>query len=74
MRDAAAIDPWGRVVAKVTDRQGRRSTLLADLPLGTHDSPFVRLGDWVGWLCLGALGAFVLVSRSRRIRLETHVL
>ena len=74
MRDAAAIDPWGRVVAKVIDRQGRRSTLLADLPLGTHDTPFVRLGDWVGWLCLGALAAFVLVSRSRRIGLETHVL
>jgi apolipoprotein N-acyltransferase len=52
MRDAAAIDPWGRVVAKVVDRDGRRSTLLAELPWGSHDGLYVRLGEWVGWLCL----------------------
>jgi apolipoprotein N-acyltransferase len=52
MRDAAAIDPWGRVVAKEIDREGRRSTLIADLPWGAHDAVYVRLG--IGWAGLAS--------------------
>jgi apolipoprotein N-acyltransferase len=70
MRDAAAIDPWGRVIAKVIDRNGRRSTLIADLPLGSHDSVLVYLGDWMGWLCLGGLAVFVITSSARRFRVR----
>jgi apolipoprotein N-acyltransferase len=70
MRDVAAIDPWGRVVAKVVDRNGRRSTLIADLPPGSHDSILVHLGDWTGWLCLGGLAVFVITSSARRIRVR----
>lgn len=68
MRDAAAIDPWGRVVEKVVDPSGRRSTLIADLPLGTHDSLSVRWGDWIGWLCVATLAVFVAASGLQRIR------
>jgi apolipoprotein N-acyltransferase len=67
MRGAAAVDPWGRVVARVVDRKGRRSTLIAELPLGTHDSPLVFLGDWIGWLCLGAFTLLLGLSASQRI-------
>lgn len=70
MRDAAAIDPWGRVVTKVVDRDGRRSTLIADLPPGSHDGILVYLGDWMGWLCLGGLAVFVITSSARRIRVR----
>jgi apolipoprotein N-acyltransferase len=65
MRGAAAVDPWGRVVAKVVDRRGRRSTLLAELPAGRHDGPAVRLGDWTGWAAVAAVAAFAL-RRARR--------
>jgi apolipoprotein N-acyltransferase len=70
MRDAAAIDPWGRVAAKEVDPSGRCSTLIADLPLGSHDSVLVYWGDWMGWLCLGGLAVFVITSSTRRIRVR----
>ncbi len=66
MRGAAAVDPWGRIVASVVDRNGRRSTLITDLPLGTHNSPLVYLGDWVDWLCLGGLTIRLIFSGGRR--------
>jgi len=68
MRDAAAVDPWGRIVARTVDRDGRRSTLIADLPLGTHNGILVRLGDWVGWLCLGGMTTLLIFSAYRRYR------
>jgi apolipoprotein N-acyltransferase len=64
MRDATAIDPWGRVVAKEVDKRGRRSTLVADLPLGTHDTLFVRLGDWAAFLCAAGWVALRLTRRA----------
>jgi apolipoprotein N-acyltransferase len=68
MRDAAAVDPWGRIVARTVDRDGRRSTLIADLPLGKHNGILVRLGDWVGWLCLGGMTTLLIFSACRRYR------
>ena len=68
MRDAAAVDPWGRVAGKIIDRQGRRSTLIADLPPGTGQSPYVRLGDWAGWLATAVSASFVILSSIGRRR------
>jgi apolipoprotein N-acyltransferase len=68
MRDAAVIDPWGRVVAKVVDPAGRRSTLIADVPPGTHDALLVRFGDWLGWLCLAAAALLLFADPQSPLR------
>ena len=48
--DSAVIDPWGRVLTKTVDPDGRtQETLVADVPLGSGRSPWVSFGNWFGW-------------------------
>jgi apolipoprotein N-acyltransferase len=62
--DSAIIDPWGRVKKLTTDPSGRgQRTLVADVPLGSGKSPFVSLGDWVGWLALLATAGVVVTAK-----------
>lgn len=66
--DSAIIDPWGRVLTRATAWDGGlRATLVADVPLGQADSPWVRYGDWFGWLAVaaaaGALGSLRVAAR-----------
>jgi apolipoprotein N-acyltransferase len=56
--DSAIIDPYGRILAYDSSPQGRETVLIADIPLGTGDSIYVSLGDWVGWICLAGLAFF----------------
>ena len=59
--DSAVIDPYGRVVAVATEPQGGKSTLVADVPLGSGKGTLSsKLGDWVGWLSLVGLVAFTV--------------
>jgi apolipoprotein N-acyltransferase len=32
-------------------------------------TPFVRLGDWIGWICVAAAALFVLYPKALRARL-----
>ena len=48
--DSAIIDPYGRIVARHVTPDGSQATLLADIPVGRGDSPWVRYGNWFGWL------------------------
>ena len=36
------------------------AALSADMPLGSADAPAIRLGDWVGWLCV--MGMVILAA------------
>jgi apolipoprotein N-acyltransferase len=75
--DSAIIDPWGRVLAlelnawsvAETEANARGETppalLVADVPPGSADSLYVRLGDWVGWVTLLATAVFFLFSLRR---------
>jgi apolipoprotein N-acyltransferase len=53
--DSVLTDPHGRILAHDSSPQGHETILMADLPLGTGDSIYVTLGDWVGWICLAGL-------------------
>ena len=65
--DSAVIDPYGRVLAKAASMDGGlQATLVAAVPLGSGDSPWVSLGDWLGWACVG--GAVVLAAGGWRVR------
>ncbi|HET7654269.1 MAG TPA: nitrilase-related carbon-nitrogen hydrolase [Acidimicrobiales bacterium] len=67
--DSAIIDPWGRVVARTVDPDGRtQATLVADIPLGSGTSPWVSFGNWLGWLTVFATGVLLVGSFSLRWR------
>lgn len=36
---------------------------MTDVPLGTGNTPYSRLGDWVGWLSLMGMVFFMVPNR-----------
>lgn len=69
--DSAIIDQWGRIITSTTNPSGQvQKTLVADVTMGSGDSPFVRLGDWFGWLAVAGMlvvmGASRLTARRQR--------
>jgi apolipoprotein N-acyltransferase len=67
--DSAIIDPWGRVLTSTVDPGGdTQATLVADVPLGSGDSPWVRYGNWFGWITVAATLAFAVLGTTTRIR------
>ena len=67
--DSAIIDPWGRIVARTVDPDGETSaTLVADVPLGTGQSPWVTFGDWFGWLVVTGAAALSGLGVVLRVR------
>ena len=58
--DSAIVDPYGRILARAVTPEGEQAVLVADVPLGSADAPVIRLGDWVGWLCV--VGMVILAA------------
>jgi apolipoprotein N-acyltransferase len=66
--DSAIIDPWGRILDRsIATGGGGQATLIADVPLGSGDSPWVRWGDWFGWLTVVGMLAFAALSIRARL-------
>ena len=61
----AIVDPTGRIVARTAERE--KTVLVSDVPLIDSDTttPYLRFGDWFGWLSLG-----LLALGSARLRLR----
>jgi apolipoprotein N-acyltransferase len=57
--DSVIVDPYGRILSLASSSQGKEALVMADVPIGTADTPQVFLGDWVGWLCL--IGMVILM-------------
>ncbi len=70
--DSAIVDPYGRVLEWAVTPQGSQATLVADVPLGTADSLYVKLGDWVGWLCLAGLIFFTVFMPVTMRRMQAR--
>ncbi len=63
------VDPYGRILADQMTPNGGPLTIAADVPLGTPNASYTRLGDWVGWLALvGWIGSMVYQSADERRR------
>ena len=64
----AAIDPWGRVVARIPRKE--RSTLVAPYALISATTFYTRHGDWFAYACaiilLGALLDRSVLSKYRK--------
>ena len=67
--DSVILDPYGRVLDKVGDlaRGAAGHPRRRRCRSGEGRSPWVSLGDWLGWLCVaGTVGVLGLALRSRR--------
>ena len=49
---AAIIDPYGRQVALEFNQEDSQVTLVEDVPLGSGNTIYLYLGDWLGWISL----------------------
>ena len=58
--DSAVIDPYGRIVSAAVSTEAQRAVLVANVALGTASALQIRLGDWIGWLCVAGLAFFAL--------------
>jgi apolipoprotein N-acyltransferase len=56
-RDSVIVDGYGAMVASVVTPQGSEAVLVADVAARPGVPFAARAGDWVGWLCLGAMVA-----------------
>jgi len=76
--DTAIVDPYGRLLARnvnplsmaearrvTATRELAAQTLIADVPLATGPTVTTRLGDWMGWL---AIGAMLVAAGSQVVR------
>jgi apolipoprotein N-acyltransferase len=66
--DSSVIDPYGRIIDRHLSKGGSRSTLVGDIPAGSGDTLYVTYGDWLGWLCVAALLAFLVLGLTSRLR------
>jgi apolipoprotein N-acyltransferase len=73
---SAIVDPYGRILARRSGApEGSAFALLADVPLGTGNTFFSRVGDWVGWLSLAGFAFFIFlpeVIKRRQTREAKH--
>src|SRR3954470_13066199 len=60
---SAFVDASGRVLQRIERNQ--RGVLLADVPMLEGTTPYEVLGDWPGWIALGAIVLVVVRSRKR---------
>jgi apolipoprotein N-acyltransferase len=66
--DSAIIDPYGRILSRRVSPEGSQATLIADVPLGTGDSIWVRHGNWFGWLTVAGTVLVIALGHARRRR------
>jgi apolipoprotein N-acyltransferase len=61
------IDPYGRILAQYLNEEGEKTYLVMDVPLGNPNTPYLMLGDWLGWVSLAGYVYFmVFMSRVKK--------
>jgi apolipoprotein N-acyltransferase len=60
--DSAIVDPYGHILEEKVSTEPTEAILIADVPLGTADSFYLKTGDALGWLALAGLAFFTLFS------------
>jgi apolipoprotein N-acyltransferase len=56
-RDSVVVDGFGAIAASAITPDGSAAVLVADVAVRSGVPLAARWGDWVGWLCVGALVA-----------------
>jgi len=54
------VDPYGRILDHTASDTPTRDLIIADVAVGTADSLYIQLGDWLGWLSLAGFIFFII--------------
>lgn len=57
--DSAIIDPYGNIIEKYVSTEPAAALLTGSVPPGSANTLNMKMGDWVGWLCLTGMAFFV---------------
>ncbi len=68
--DSAIVDANGAIIVNTDDLNayGGTAVLVADVHLGPRNAPFLLLGNWIGWLCVGATIVLIVLAVSAGLR------
>lgn len=58
--NSAIVDPYGRMLKLSITPEGSSATLVADVRLGSGNTLYSKLGDWLGWLSLAGFVFFAV--------------
>ena len=62
--DSAIVDPFGHILEETSTLEPTQAVLVADLPVGTANSLYLKLGDLLGWVALGGMAFFTIFSKN----------
>jgi apolipoprotein N-acyltransferase len=60
------VDPYGRIIAQTELPAGVANALVADVPLGTGNTLYTHLSDWMGWVGLVGMVIFSTVTNRKK--------
>ena len=60
--DSAIVDPYGHILQETVSTEPTQAILIAEVPLGTADTLYLKLGDWLGWAALAGMIFFTIFS------------
>ncbi|MCB9136694.1 MAG: hypothetical protein H6636_14835 [Anaerolineales bacterium] len=62
--DSAIVDPYGHILEQTSTLEPTQAILVADLPVGTADSLYLKFGDLLGWVALIGMAALAIFSKN----------
>ncbi len=62
--DSAIVDSYGHILKQSISLEPTQTILVADIPLGTANTPYLFLGDWLGWVALAGMAFFTIFSKK----------
>ncbi len=57
--DSAIIDSYGNIIERFVTIKPGQAVLTGGVPLGNPHTLNMKLGDWVGWISMAAMGLFL---------------
>ena len=62
--DSAIVDPYGRILEETISLEPTQAILVQDVPLGSANSFYLKIGDLFGWLALAGTAFFTFFSKK----------
>jgi len=62
--DSVIVDPYGRILEETISLEPTQAVLVQDVPLGTADSVYLKIGDVLGWIALVGVVFFMVFEKK----------
>lgn len=62
--DSALVDPYGHIIEQTVSLTPTSAVLVADVPLGEANTPYLMIGDVMGWISLAGMIFFAVFGKK----------